>query len=235
MLLITEILQKASDAKTQMEKMNILRTNLSEPLEIILQYSLSEQLEIDLPKGTPPYNRQDDMPIGHSPSNLYKEARKLYLFLKGYAPNLNKLKKEVMFIQILEGIHHTEADLLLAMKDKTFTNLYPGLSYELIHDTIPNLLPHPSTRTIFHTANKQYVYGEAEEVDKPKNRRGWIKGLKRGVGKGIKKTIEELLVEQGYIIPDNIDEITHVDQLQRVEGFVAKSEDTDIEEEDSEE
>jgi hypothetical protein len=140
-LTIPEILKLVSNAKTHQEKVNILRQNASEPLEQILQYNFHPDIKFSLPEGPAPYKKEGDLPEGMSHSNLYKEGRRLYLFLEGHAPNLKPFKKETLFIELLEGIHWTEADMLIAVKDKLLDTLYPGVTYECARDAFARLLP----------------------------------------------------------------------------------------------
>ena len=49
------------------------------------------------------------------------------------------LRREAMFVQLLERLDSKDAKLILAMKDKKIT--YKGLSYKLVKDTWPDLLP----------------------------------------------------------------------------------------------
>ena len=65
----------------------------------------------------------------------------MYLFLEGPAgnPNLKQLRREQLFIQMLESLHPLEADVLLQVKDKKLN--YRGLTYKLVKETFPEILP----------------------------------------------------------------------------------------------
>jgi hypothetical protein len=67
-----------------------------------------------------------------NPSNLHMEAKKLYVFCRA---DLNPVRRETLFIQLLEGSHPTEAKLLLAIKDQTLTKMYPKVTHKLVSDT----------------------------------------------------------------------------------------------------
>lgn len=164
-LTIHEILTQANTAHNYVDKMNAIRENGSLVLEQILQYNFAEHLSFDLPEGTPPYKRETDIPIGKSASNLYQEGRRLYIFLKGQAPNMNRVKKELLFIQILEGLHYTDADILVAVKDKRLQELFPNITYEYVFNAIPDLLPPPETRQNVGNATK--TAQKAPEATKP--------------------------------------------------------------------
>jgi hypothetical protein len=142
---IPEILQLINMQSTKQERIDTIRANNSEILEIILQYALAEHIEFDLPPGEVPYKRDTDIPVGMGQSNLFIESKRLYIFLKGQATNLPAMRKEMLFIQMLEGLHALEADIVIAIKNKTLTDMYPNITYELVYEAIPTLLP-PNTR-----------------------------------------------------------------------------------------
>ena len=76
-------------------------------------------------------------------SNLYNEARRLYLFEVGHPKRpagLKKLQQENIWIQILEGVHHDEADMLNLVKDKKLATAYKGLTEALVREAFPGLL-----------------------------------------------------------------------------------------------
>jgi hypothetical protein len=57
--------------------------------------------------------------------------------------NLNKLKKEQLFVQMLEGIHWTEADVLCLAKDKKLQTKYKNLKEDIVREAFPDALPPP--------------------------------------------------------------------------------------------
>lgn len=138
-LLIPEILKMADDAKTRQEKINILRKHDSMILRGMLQLNYNEQ-KFNLPEGEPPFKKETDLPAGMASSNLYVEARRLYIWLDPNT-NLPKAKREQLFIELLEGVHWTEAEMLCLIKDKKLTEKYKTLKYDLVFETFPGLLP----------------------------------------------------------------------------------------------
>ena len=77
---------------------------------------------------------ENDAPEGTEHTQLSHEARKLYHFIKGGNPALNQNKREMMFVQMLEGLHKDEAELLIAAKDKTLHRKYKGLSDNVVKE-----------------------------------------------------------------------------------------------------
>ena len=76
----------------------------------------------------------NDAPEGTEHTLLQKEVRRLYHFIKGGNPALNQNKREMMFVQMLEGLHKDEAELLIAAKDKTLHRKYKGLSDNVVKE-----------------------------------------------------------------------------------------------------
>ena len=71
-------------------------------------------------------------------SGLYNEERRLYLFIKGGHPNLKSVRREEIFIQVLESVHPREAKVLLAVKEKNLP--YKGLTKKLVDEAFPGLI-----------------------------------------------------------------------------------------------
>ena len=141
--MISEVLTKAGELKTKKEKITYLRANNSLPLRAILKGSFDKSVEFNLPKGEPPY-RKDDAPKGYEPSNLYKVSRRFKYFFKGGVGDvLSSARREKMFIDCLESLHPNEAELLLMMKEKKMAGKYKGLTPALISDAFPTLLDKP--------------------------------------------------------------------------------------------
>lgn len=121
-LLISEVLQKVSNAKTKVEKIKLLREHNSEALRQILIANFDESVVCLLPEGEVPYT-PNDAPKGTEHTILEKEYRKLYIFFKG-GSSLNQTQRENLFIQMLEGLHEEEAAVLTMVKDKALGKRY---------------------------------------------------------------------------------------------------------------
>ena len=122
-LTIAEILQKAHNAKTKSQKVKILQENNSQALRSLFIWNYDDSVLSALPDGDVPY-RPNPAPMGTEHTLLEKEARKFYYFIKGGADNLPSMKKENMFIQMLEGLHEEEAKVLCLVKDKQLGKRY---------------------------------------------------------------------------------------------------------------
>lgn len=122
-LLISEVLQKVSNAKTKAEKIDLLHQHNSNALRAILIANFDESIISLLPEGDVPFEA-NDAPKGTEHTVLEKEYRKLYLFFKGGSSSLKQLQRENLFIQMLEGLHEEEANVLILVKDKALGKKY---------------------------------------------------------------------------------------------------------------
>jgi hypothetical protein len=135
---IAEILSEISKIKNFEERQAALSTcaNIT-PLIQVLHSAFHPDVKFALPSGAPPFKKLEKSVDAQG--SFYRESKKLYLFIEGLSPNLHPLKREAMFVQLLEALDPDDADLLLAIKDKQMP--YSGITYELVVKTFPGLLP----------------------------------------------------------------------------------------------
>ena len=132
-LLFSEVLDKVHKAKTKSQKVAILREHNTDSLRMLLKASFDPTKEWVMPEGEVPYT-PNDAPAGTEHTVLQMEAKKLWRFIKG-ADNVTKQhQKENMFFQMLEGLHESEAKLLVNAKDKKFHQVYKGLSAAVVNE-----------------------------------------------------------------------------------------------------
>ena len=131
--LISEVLTKVGKAKTKEQKIKILRENNTDQLRMILKASFDPRIEWDLPEGDVPYT-PNDAPEGTEHNMLVHEARTLYHYIKGGNPQLTQNRRENMFIQLLEGLHQDEAEIIVSAKDKGLHRKYKGLSSNVVRE-----------------------------------------------------------------------------------------------------
>jgi hypothetical protein len=122
-LLISEVLQKVSNAKTKVEKVKLLQQYNSDTLRMLLIWNFDESVLSAVPEGEVPYN-VNDAPAGTEHTSLEHESRLFFHFIKGGNENLTKAKRENMFIQLLEGLHKDEAEVVCMVKDKKLGKRY---------------------------------------------------------------------------------------------------------------
>ena len=100
---------------------------------MFLKAAFDPKIEWVFPKGEVPYT-PNDSPAGTEHTLLQQESKKLWRFIRG-ADNVTKQsQKENMFFQMLEGIHESEAKLLINAKDKKLHQIYKGLCSNVVRE-----------------------------------------------------------------------------------------------------
>ena len=131
--LFSEILDMVHKAKTKNQKVELLRKYKTDSLKMFLKAAFDPKIEWVFPKGEVPYT-PNDSPAGTDHTLLIQESKKLWRFIRG-ADNITKQsQKENMFFQMLEGLHESEAKLLVRAKDKKLHQHYKGLSAAVVKE-----------------------------------------------------------------------------------------------------
>ena len=154
--LFSEILTKLGKIKSKKDKVNFLKQHNTDALRQIIKSSFDPNIKWALPFGEVPFI-PNEAPEGTEHNVLSYEARKLYHYIEGGNPTLSQNKREMMFVQLLEGLHPDEAEIVVAAKDKVLNQKYKGLSsnvvkeafnwndnYMVIEDTTYDQLPGPA-------------------------------------------------------------------------------------------
>jgi len=137
--LVSELFEKIRKAKSDDYKVFLLQNDDSFTVKTLLQCTFSPNINFDLPETNPPYT-EDDSPEGLSVTNLHREVRKFVYFVPSHQSYVqNKIKREQIFIEMLEGLHDSEAKLVLNVKAKNI----PGVSHEVAHRAFPNVVAAP--------------------------------------------------------------------------------------------
>jgi hypothetical protein len=131
---IYNILKECAEPKSVNERVERLQKNGIPVVKQILKYAFDPAIEFDLPEGAPPYKPCEYL---DQEGRLYSEARKLYLFTKDGNPSLKKMKREMLFIQFIEGIDKDDATLIVAMKDKKLP--FKGINADVVKKAFPDL------------------------------------------------------------------------------------------------
>ena len=148
--LISEVLQRVSNAKVKDKKVEILVEYSTPALKKILLCNFAKSIEFVFPPGKTPF-RPLDRPKGIEHTMLISEHRMIDKFIKktvngvtyygdsnSTQPNIQQLKKESLWIQILESLHSEEAELLDLVKDGELTKRYKITKQNVI-DAFPEL------------------------------------------------------------------------------------------------
>ena len=98
---------------------------------MIIKSSFDPKIKWVLPEGSVPF-RPNEAPEGTEHTLLVQEAKKLWHFIEGADNQTPRMKKETMFIQMLEGLHKDEAEVLIVAKDKKLHQKFKGLSDNVV-------------------------------------------------------------------------------------------------------
>ena len=137
-LLLSEVLQKAHNAKTKAEKVNILRKNKSDALVSVFIINFDESVVPVVPLGEDVPYRKNEAPAGTEHSKLEHEARILFHFFKG-GSKLSPIKRETMFIQLLEGLHQDEAEVVIKAVNKNLHKRYK-ITQACVKEAFPEIV-----------------------------------------------------------------------------------------------
>ena len=128
-----EIATKVNNAKDKPRKLKVLQEHDSVALRQVLKGAFDPKIEWLLPPGDVPYTA-NDAPVGTDHTLLSQEAKRLYLFTKGGDGTLKQNKREILFVQMLEGLCAEEAAFLVAVVNQRVNNEYKGFTANLVKD-----------------------------------------------------------------------------------------------------
>ena len=161
---IFEILDLVSKQRTKAKKIEVLKRYEDPSLKAILIWNFDESLVSILPEGEVPYTGYDEQNTysggvsgkiseevrsmhaqgnfslgvsdGQGHTTIRREFKHFYRFIRGGDDGLNNLRRESMFINILEGLHPLEAEIVILCKDKRL-----GEVYKITQDVIAQAYP----------------------------------------------------------------------------------------------
>jgi len=161
---IFEILDLASKQRSSAKKVEVLKTYEHDSLKTILIWNFDETVISLLPEGDVPYGDLKDQNVysGNLSDNLIREAnggeaatmqdlegkgrtslrreyQNLYHFVKGGNHNLSTTRREMMFINMLQGLHSKESEVLCLVKDKKLQTKYK-ISLENVKEAYPDIV-----------------------------------------------------------------------------------------------
>lgn len=160
-----EVLNLASKQRSNAKKVEILKKYEHPSLKALFIWNFDESIVSVLPTGEVPYAATSEQnsfsgtlsekiedavsKMGEMGSNslgsqdqgrssIRKEYQKFYNFLKGGNDSLSSLRRESMFINILEGLHPLEAEILILVKDKKLDTKYK-ITKEIVAEAYPDI------------------------------------------------------------------------------------------------
>ena len=160
-----EVLDAASKMRSKANKVEVIRRYGDNSLKAVLIWNFDESIVTLLPEGEVPYgsNLEDETNSGslsgkindavgkmnelgsqslgsqdQGSTTIRKEFTKFYNFLKGGNPGMSSLRRESMFINILQGLHPLEAQILILVKDGKLTDKYK-ITKENVSEAYPDI------------------------------------------------------------------------------------------------
>ena len=162
-----EILDLVSKQRTKAKKVTVLQRYGDLALKQILKWNFDTTIVSALPEGEVPYTGYDDQNSkkvklsqaiseevrrmhevgsfslgvtdkqGHT--TIRRESKHFYRFVKGGDDRLNQIRRETMFINILEGLHPLEAEIVVLVKDGKLESKYK-ISKDVVSTAYPDIV-----------------------------------------------------------------------------------------------
>ena len=142
--MVHELLEAVDAERVKAKKLEILRTHGEDSFKMTMIWNFDESVVSMLPDGPVPYqpvesdvqaDREKGLP---QRSTIRNSARQFYRFVKGGDDQLNKIKRESIFINILETLPPPEAEILVLVKDKALNTKY-NITKELVAEAYPEI------------------------------------------------------------------------------------------------
>jgi hypothetical protein len=160
---VFEILELASKQRSNAKKIEVLKTYEHDSLKSVLIWNFDETVISLLPEGDVPYGDVKDQNVysgtlsqnlsreasggesatvqdlqGRGRTSLRKEYQNLYHYVRGGNDTLSTIRREMMFINLLQGLHPKESEVLILTKDKKLTDKYK-LTFENVKESFPDI------------------------------------------------------------------------------------------------
>ena len=160
---VFEILELASKQRSNAKKIEVLKTYEHDSLKSVLIWNFDETVISLLPEGDVPYGDVKDQNVysgtlsqnlsreasggesatvqdlqGRGRTSLRKEYQNLYHYVRGGNDTLSTIRREMMFINLLQGLHPKESEVLILTKDKKLTDKY-RITFENVKESFPDI------------------------------------------------------------------------------------------------
>ena len=119
------------------KKIAELKKYRDDSLTAILIWNFDDRVVSAVPEGQVPY-KENEVPVGTDHTSLRREWKQLYHFIKGGNDFLKPVKREQLFLQLLEGLHEDEAEVICLMKDKNLTSKYK-ITKAIVEQAFPDI------------------------------------------------------------------------------------------------
>ena len=164
---VFEVLDLVSKQKSKAKKVELLKKYDEFHLRSIFLWNFDTTIESALPQGDVPYQSYDDQntysgtlstkmqediramhetgsfSMGVSDqqgrTTIRREVKNFYHFVKGGNDGMNNMRRESMFINILQGLHPLEAEIVCLVKDGKLSDKY-NITREIVEEAYPDIL-----------------------------------------------------------------------------------------------
>ena len=160
---VFEVLELVSKQRTNSKKVEVLKAYEHDSLKSIFIWNFDETVVSLLPEGEVPYGNADDQSVysgtlsenlkreaaggesatgqdldGRGKTSLRREYQNLYHYVKGGNDTLSSVRREMMFINLLQGLHPKESEVLVLTKDKKLQTKY-RITFENVKEAYPDI------------------------------------------------------------------------------------------------
>ena len=160
---VFEVLELASKQRSNAKKVEVLKTYEHDSLKAVFIWNFDETVVSLLPVGEVPYANADEQSVysgtlsenlsreavggesatgqdldGRGKTSLRREYQNLYHYVKGGNNTLTTIRREMMFINLLQGLHPKEAEVLILTKDKKLNDKYK-ISFDNVKEAYPDI------------------------------------------------------------------------------------------------
>ena len=164
---VFEVLDLVSKQKTKAKKVEVLKKYDEFHLRTIFLWNFDEVIQSVLPEGEVPYQSygdqtsysgslstklQEDIRSMHETGSfsmgvsdtqgrttIRREVKNFYHFVKGGNDAMNNMRRESMFINILQGLHPLEAEIIVLVKDGNLSDKYK-ITREIVEEAYPDIV-----------------------------------------------------------------------------------------------
>ena len=162
-----EIFDLASKQRSKAKKVEVLQKYSDLSLKIVLKWNFDTSITSALPEGEVPYTGYDQQTtkggtlttkISHEIRTMHesgsfslgssdqqghttirRESKHFYRFVKGGDDAMNQIRRETMFINILEGLHPLEAEIVVLAKDGKLEDRYK-ITKDVVAEAFPDIV-----------------------------------------------------------------------------------------------
>ena len=134
---IHEVLELVVKQRSKAKKVEILKRYEDPSIKAIFIWNFDPSVKSAVPEGPVPY-KENEVPVGTDHTSLRREYKNLYHFIKGGNDSLSSLRRETMFIQLLEGLHPSEAEIICLVKDKQLQSKY-NIKDDVVKEAYPDI------------------------------------------------------------------------------------------------